>query len=53
MGFNAAMNCLYLIAGNINLLWNIGNYLSRDFASFPRRITYRCQVTSYEIGGEN
>jgi len=35
MGFYAAMDCLYLIAGNLNLLRKVGNYLPEAVASCP------------------
>jgi len=50
MGLYAAMDCLYLIAGNLNLLRKVGNYLPEAVASCPRRIINRCKVHSYKLG---
>jgi hypothetical protein len=50
MGFYAAIDCLYLIAGNLKPLRNVGSYLPELVATYPRRIIYRYKLTSYEIG---
>jgi hypothetical protein len=53
MGFYAAMDCLYVIVGNLNLLRKVGNYLPEVVTSCPRRISYRRKVLSYELGNGN
>ena len=50
MGFYAAIDCLYLPAGNLILLRKVGNYLPEVVASCPRRIKYRCKVYSHKLG---